>query len=303
MGSRTSRTAGRLAVLALLVAGPGAASGCGSPREGAGAGGDAAASAHRARQVAAAWDGSTAAAAWRVGHHPMGDVVQLPRGGLRGKADRQAYRDRHFVLRGRLPTARPGDGKVAWAGEEVLTRPLQGADVAYRALAGDRTGGGGPHLTVTGAKLGGMTLATSRGPAVVPAWLFTLDGYDTPLKRAAAVPSKLPRPPIGEARDVPGLPLQNLVRIAADGRSVTVVALHGVCDEGPVVEVLETRGSVVLSTSVGQRKHEGLCTDQAKERQVTVRLDRALGDRVLLDAHTGRPVPYQPQNGPSPSWS
>lgn len=301
MRMRAACTAGRFAVLFLLVAGLGATSGCGSQKEGPEVGGDVEASTLRARQVAAAWDGSTSAAAWRAGYHPMGDVVQLPRGGLRNQADKQAYQDRNFVLRGKLPTVWPKDGRVAWAGEEALTRPLLGADASYKALTGDRAGGR-PHLTVTGAKLGDMTLATSRGPAVVPAWLFTLDGYDTPLKQAAVVPSKLPQPPIGEAHNVPGLPLQHLVRIAADGRSVTVVALYGVCDDGSAVEVLETPGGVVLSASVKQ-KQKGVCTKQGKQQQVVVKLDRALDDRVLLDAHTGKPVPYKPQNGPSPSWS
>jgi hypothetical protein len=69
------------------------------------------------------------------------------------------------------------------------------------------------------------------------------------------------------------------------------------------VDVLETRGSVVLASSVKPRKHEGLCSKQAEMRSVTVALDRPLGDRVLLDAITGRPVPYRPPLGPSPSWS
>ncbi|NGO71549.1 hypothetical protein G5C65_25005 [Streptomyces sp. SB3404] len=288
--------------MVLFVVGLGASSGCGSQDEGMEAGGDMTKIAHRSQQVAAAWDGSDAAAAWRAGYHPMGDVVQVPRGGLRSQADEQAYEDRSFVLRSKLPATRPKDGRVAWAGGETLTRPLEGADESYKALAGDHAGGR-PHLTVTGAKLGEMTLATSRGPAVVPAWQFALDGYDSPLKRAAVKPSKLPQPPIGRARDVPGFPLHHLTRIAADGRSVTVVALHGACDDGPVVDVLETRGSVVLSASVKHRKHEGYCTKQGKLQQVTVRLDRPLGDRVLLDVINGRPVPYKPDHGPSPSWS
>lgn len=302
MRIRASRAAGRLATVFLLCVGLGAASGCGSGQEGTEVGDDAERAAHRARQVATAWDGSTAAATWRVGYYPMGDVVQLPRGGLRSRADRQAYQDHGFVLRGGLPTTRPKDGRAVWAGKEPLTRPSQGADESFKALSYGRAGVG-PHLTVTGAKPGAMTLATSRGPAVVPAWLFTVAGYDTPLKRAAVVPSKLPRPPIGEAHNVPGLPLQHLTRIAADGRSVTVVALRGACDEGAAVEVLETPGSVVLSASVKPRKFEELCTKQGKLQQVTVKLDRALGDRVLLDAQTGRPVPYRPAHGPSPSWS
>ncbi|MFR9789739.1 hypothetical protein ACL07V_13870 [Streptomyces sp. MB22_4] len=145
-------------------------------------------------------------------------------------------------------------------------------------------------------------MATSRGPAVVPAWLFSLEGYPDPLARAAVTASPLPRPPIGWSRGIPGLPLDRLVRIAADGRSVTVIALGGACDAGPVVTVLETAGSVVLSGTVENQEH-GDCTKQARLRQVTVRLARPVGDRVVLDAHTGRPIPYKPAYGRSPSWS
>lgn len=65
---------------------------------------------------------------------------------------------------------------------ESLTRPLTGVDESYNSLAGGRKGGK-PTLAVTGAKLGEMRVDTSRGPAVVPAWLFTLDGYDSPSSR------------------------------------------------------------------------------------------------------------------------
>jgi hypothetical protein len=149
-------------------------------------------------------------------------------------------------------------------------------------------------LTVTGAKLGEMTLATSRGPATVPAWLFTLDGYDTPLKQAAVDPLKPPTPPVepvAEGSSDTLQPLPQLVGTASDGKSVTVVADHGACDDGPAVEVLETEGSVVLSASVVGTK-EGPCTDQMLREMVTVKLDRPLGDRMLLDAFTGRPVPH-----------
>ncbi|MEV5611204.1 hypothetical protein [Streptomyces sp. NPDC052225] len=235
----------------------------------------------------------------------MGDVIQPPRGGLRGERDQQAYADGKFALKGALPAARPKSGRVTWAGGGTLTRPLRSADASYRALARDRGGADGSYgLTVTGAELGQMKIATSRGPAMVPGWLFTLDGYDTPLKQSAAVASALPRPPIRRAVDVPGLPLDRLTRISADGRSVTVVALHGVCDDGPLVDVRETSGSVVLTASVeDDAKDRGLCTAQGKLEQVTVELARPVGDRVLLDGITGRPVPFKPRYGPSPSWS
>ncbi|MFF8731734.1 hypothetical protein ACF073_35415 [Streptomyces sp. NPDC015171] len=297
---RASRSLSLLAAAALSAAGLGAVSGCGSQK---GAGSDTETLAHRARKVASAWDGSTAAAAWRAGYHPMGEVVQLPRGGLRSQADKRAYQDHNFVLRGTLPDTRPKDGRVTWAGGGSLTRPLVGAIESYKTLAHGRTGGK-PHLIVTGTKLGQMSVATSRGPAAVPAWLFTLDGYASALKQAAVIPSPLPRPPIERAHGVPGYPLDQLVDIAADGRSVTVVALHGACDDGPSVAVLETRGSVVLSGSVNHGKNDsGNCTKRARLRRVTVKLARPLGDRVLLDAHTGRPIPYKPSHGPSPSWT
>ncbi|MCX4821474.1 hypothetical protein OG883_16530 [Streptomyces sp. NBC_01142] len=297
MRLRTSRAAFLLTLLALSA---GAISGCGSEKEA----GTEDMAVNRARQVAAAWDGSPAADAWRAGYYPMEEAVQLPRGGLRSQADKRAYQAQNFVLRGKLPTTRPKGGLVAWASGKTLSRPLMGAQTAYMTLARARVDGI-PHLTVTGAKLGEMSLATSRGPATVPAWFFTLQGYTAPLKRAAASPSKLPRPPIQPARDFPAgqlAPLDRLVQIDGDRRSVTVNAIHGACDDGPAVDVLETRGSVVLSASVKNPK-TGDCTTQAKGKHVTVKLDRPVHDRVLLDAYTGRPVPYGQPNEPSPSWS
>ncbi|MEV6595168.1 hypothetical protein [Streptomyces acidicola] len=284
--------------VALSAIGLAAVSGCGSQRAAVGSDSGTDVLTNRARQVAAAWDGSAAAAAWRAGYYPMGEAVQLPRGGLLSQADKQAYENQNFVLRGELPSTGPKDGQVTWAGDESVTRPLVGADESYKALAGARIDGE-PHLTVTGAKLGEMTVATSRGPATVPAWLFTLDGYATPLKQAAAVPSKLPPAPIKAARDIPGYPLNRLVRIAADGRSVVVIALHRVCDDGPKVDVMETRGSVVLSSAVKDHRNGGTCTKQARMQQMTVKLARPVDDRVLLDARTGQPVPYKGLRGTS----
>lgn len=307
MRGGAARVVGLLVAAVLAATGLGAAAGCGGKGEADGGGrrdggGDAERLAQRARQVAAAWDGSAAAADWRRGYHPMGEVVRLPRGGLRGKADKEAYRERRFALRGALPASGPESGQVVWDGGGSLARPLARAPESYEALGGSRSGGE-PRLTVTGVELGGMSVATSRGPATVPAWLFRLEGYDSPLRQAAAIPSKLPRPPIRRTSAVPGLPLQQVLHIPAGGRSVSVIALHGACDDGSVVTALETGGSVVLAPSVKGRKSAGFCTRQAKSQRVTVELDRPLGDRVLLDALTGGPVPYRPAHGPSPSWS
>lgn len=197
MRIRASRSVSLLAGVTLSAVGLAAVSGCGSQK--AAVGGDTDVLADRARQVAAAWDGSAAAAAWRAGYYPMGEAIQLPRGGLRSQDDKQAYENQNFVLRGELPSTGPKDGQVTWAGGDSRTRPLMGADVSYKTLAGAHASGE-PHLTVTGAKLGEMTMATSRGPATVPAWLFTLDGYATPSNRQRPsrrnFPLRRSRPPV-----------------------------------------------------------------------------------------------------------
>ncbi|MEU6194878.1 hypothetical protein [Streptomyces sp. NPDC047061] len=257
----------------------------------------------RARQVADAWRGSAAATAWSKGYYPMADAVQAPESGWHSKADERASENRNFTLRGELPAATAAKGKVGWPSGDTLTRPLWGAEQAYQSFALDDSTGA--RLTVTGAKLGTTTIATSRGTATVPAWLFTLDGYDTPLKRVAVTPSKLPRSPIGSTAQgsAGGLwSIPKLAGTAADGRSVTVEAAHGACDDGPVVRALETDESVVLYASVTGAK-SGPCTAQMLMQDMKVELHEPLGDRVLLDAVTGRPVPYGQPGGPSPSWS
>lgn len=298
MRTTTSRTVQLLTALGLLAAG------CGTATQSVEGTDPAPETRTRAREVAEAWDGSPAAETWRKGYYPMADAVQPPEDAFHSAADKEAYLTDNFELRGDLPDSPQKNGKVSWRNGGSLTLPLMGAWEAYERA--DRTSGPAPYLTVTGAKLGETTLATSRGPATVPAWLFTIEGYDTPLKRVALDPSKLPEPPIGPARDTPSgdlWELNELVEVAEDGRSVTVHAFHGACDDGPAVDVLETDGSVVLSAYVVDTEDEGLpCTANLLIDKVTVELNRPLADRILLDAFTGRPVPHGNPTGPSPSW-
>lgn len=294
-----------LAALVVLAAGVATVS-CGDERpgeaSGARGGGQAPEAAVRARLVAEAWDGSRAAEQWRAGYYPTGEDVQLPEDAFHDEAGKEAYGTRNLELRGELPDLKETKGTVRWENGGSLTLPLMDARKAYADL--DR--GSGPEpLTVTRVRLGEMTMPTSRGPATVPAWLFTLDGYDTPLRRAALSPSQLPKPPTGPAGGRPTDDLGELLGLAGvaeDGRSVTVWAGHGACDDGPAVHALETEGTVVLSGSVVGGPDGEPCTAQLLAEDVTVKLDRPLGDRVLLDAFTGRPVPCGEGHGKSPKW-
>ncbi|MFF3483408.1 hypothetical protein ACFYXC_09005 [Streptomyces sp. NPDC002701] len=278
------------------------AAACGDESAGTGPAHDPERTGVRARQVSDAWEGSKAAQTWREGYFPLDDAVQLPEGAFRNEADKHAYETQNFELRAPLSADPPAKGKVRWRGGGSLTVPVSSARAAYEKLA--RGLNPGPSLVVTGARLGTMTLSTSRGPATVPAWHFTVAGYDTPLRRVAAGPSKLPPPPIKPvARTSDALhPLAGLTSVSADGRTVVLRAHHGSCDEGPAVDVLETGDNVVFSAWIRGRS-DGPCTDDLRSREVTVELDRPAGDRLLLDAFTGRPVPYDsPTGSPAPSW-
>ncbi|MCI3278272.1 hypothetical protein [Streptomyces cylindrosporus] len=288
MRTHTARVGKLLIPLALLTTG--LAVGCGGEQAGS-HGVDADSTRHaRARAVADAWAGSAAAQMWAKGYYPMGEVIELPEGAFHTGADKEAYATQNFVLDGTLPTSGQRKGEAKWKDGGSLRLPMMSAREAYDSVA--RGGNDGPHLTVTGAKLGTTTLLTSRGPATVPAWLFALKGYDTPLKRVALSPMKAPKAPIVPAAESPSdelWPLERLVGVSGGGRSVTVLAGHGACDDGPVVDVLETDATVVLSAWITGTK-DGSCTSQLLFEEVTVKLGRALDDRILLDAFTGRPV-------------
>ncbi|MEU6255757.1 hypothetical protein [Streptomyces sp. NPDC047043] len=293
MRRHTAQVVKLLAALALCTAGSGLAVGCGSEQADRRSDDSVRTSQARAREVADAWHGSEAARVWATGYHPMGEVIELPEGAFHTDADKRAYTTQNFVLRGTLPTSPEKTGRVKWESGGSLALPLMTAREAYDTMA--RGGNDGPHLTVTDAKLGETTLDTSRGPATVPAWLFTLEGYDTPLKRVALSPSRLPKAPIEPAAEVPSdelWPVERLVEVTDGGRSVTVIASHGACDDGPAVDVLETDDSVVLSVSIVGTK-DGSCTSQLLGEKRAVKLDRPLGDRILLDAFTGRPLPVK----------
>jgi hypothetical protein len=278
-----------LVTLGLIAA---AALGCGdraTPAGGKGDGGD------RARKVAAAWEGSEAARAWQQGYYPLGAAVQLPDGAFHTDADKRAYITQNFELRAPLPETPKKKGKIRWRDGGSLALPLTSARAAYDQVA--RGKNPGPALTVSGVRLGDMTMLTSRGAAKVPAWLFTVKGYGTPLKRVAVTPAKLPRPPVGPVRQQTAElgPLAGLDTITEDGRTLTLRAEHGACDDGPAVHMLQRKGSVVFSASV-RGVDDGLCTSELRTEKVTLRLDRPVGDRILLDAFTGKPVPYDQQN-------
>ncbi|MET9890322.1 hypothetical protein ABZZ47_08890 [Streptomyces sp. NPDC006465] len=289
---RSIRLRRPLVTLALLSIGAVGATACGTETP-AQVGSDNRERAERARRVSEAWDGSEAAKAWQEGYFPLDDPIRLPEDAFHNNADKLAYQNRNVELRGKLPDSSAKKGKIRWRAGGALTVSIDSAQTSYEGLAQGKATRAA--LVITGARLGERTLLTSRGPATVPAWHFTLKGYDTPLVRVAvAGPAKPPKSPIKSLKLPSDVlwPLGGLVSVSKDGRRVTVRAQHGACDDGPVVDVRETAGSVVLSGWIRGRS-DGPCTKDLLAKEVTVKLDRPVGERLLLDAYTGGPVPYK----------
>jgi hypothetical protein len=283
-----SRSWRGLGAAALALAALGLVGGCGREQAAETAeqipAGDADTGTPRMHEVAEAWRGSEAEGEWREGYFPIDGPAQLPEGGFREGADQRAYNRGGYTLDVELPDT-PGDGEIVWQDGTSLPITVESAQDTLGVVDTGASVGPGPTLSVTGAEAGEMRLRTSRGVAEVPAWHFTIDGYDTPLTVAAVpVPDPL-RAPVDSDDDVEKL--LGLVSVAEDGRSVTVSAGHGACDDGPAVEVLETEDSIVLAGSI-VNPSDGPCTAQLLADPVTVELDSPVGERAMLDAYNGK---------------
>ncbi|ONK13561.1 hypothetical protein [Streptomyces sp. MP131-18] len=258
--------------------------------------------------VADAWEASDAAGRWAAEFHPLAPLVELPEGGLRDESDTRAFENGSFKALTSLPDE-SADGSIRWengengeAGENGPVPLRSAADVFGEMDSGIDDHSPDFHaLRVTDVEPGEMRLRTSRGPAEVPAWLFTLDGYDTPLRHAAVAVPEPPAAPVGPvAADGEHRPvgLEALGPVSEDGRQVTVTLLMGSCDD-LAVDVLETDESVVLAASVVGGPPPGTrCTEEERTVRKTVDLERPLAERAPLDAHTGEAL--QPERAPAP---
>ncbi|WP_445269054.1 hypothetical protein [Streptomyces sp. DSM 41634] len=260
----------------------------------------------RMKQVAAAWEGSAALKQWHEGFHPLDREEWKPPEGFHSEEDKEAYAARSFVLRTELPATPPPATAIRWpdrngdADGATLTLPLHNAAQAYGGL--DRVPDGEPALAVTDVRFGETAVRTSRGPARVPAWLFTIEGYETPLVRIAVSPQELPEVPVEPLAtfDEGTAPLLTYTA-APDATELTVQAGSGSCDGGVAVDVLEGADTVVLAGRIVAAAEPGTSCDAAlRTEMVPVTLARPLGARLVIDAATGAPLlEPRPQAAPA----
>lgn len=250
----------------------------------------------RARQVTAQWDRSHAARAWRAGLVLMdaSDLTPVPAKGFSTGRAKLAFMSGHFRLAGVLP-AGPLPGMVRWANGTTLRLPLLSARAAFAELAAERpcaVPNACGQLTVTGAEPGVVTVRTSRGPASVPAWRFTVAGLgwkvsEVAVARSAFVvlPGYGPIPPAG--RDTQGV--SELTAVSGNGRALRLIFIGGACTAAWGAYKYES-GSTVVVGSWERSSANGPCPAVGIGRTARVTLARPLGTRVVLDVASGLPL-------------
>lgn len=298
MAARRTTMTRRLSVLVafgLLLAGCGSAN-----RPAADPAGDIAFQ-DRAAEVAAAWQERGIAAAWTQGFVPLQDLVVEPDWSPDGVL-KASFGNGWIHTSSPLPDL-GGRGVIRFADGTTLSVALVGAKAAYDQLpqrAGDCPTDGQPPrchwLTITQAQLSTASIETSRGPAEVPAWSFTVDGLPRPLLVVAVAPSSTTTLPLeGSGLDHPdGIVSAMQLEPSRGSHSVAFDIGTGACDKGAQGLVSEFPELIVVGGTVAPPEAGAPCDDQLVLQRVEVRTTGPVGTRPIVDALTGRPVLARP---------
>ncbi|MEU8432901.1 hypothetical protein AB0F18_08280 [Streptomyces sp. NPDC029216] len=146
--------------------------------------------------------------------------------------------------------------------------------------------------SVKGAVLGLTAGTVDGGRGLVPAWLFEVAGADGKPGRTVVQPAAAkedggtPAPVPPQGRTVPGF------SYAQADRTLTVNFWGGVCSTY-ALEAREEAGSVLVKITETPNKPGQNYIMIAKDMSVTAQLQQPLGDRKVVDATTGKPLPRQ----------
>jgi len=252
----------------------------------------------RAQQVAAQWNVSPAARAWRTGLVLLGpdELTSMPRdAGFGNQHQKNDFAAGRFRLAGTLP-GQALHGRIRWADGSTKAVPLLGAQAAFHQLAANRACAVPPcgQLTITSARPATVSVETSKGPAVLPAWRFTMAELGWPVTEAAVgagnfvtLPDPFPLPVAG--RDVPGV--SGLQAVSPNGRTLTLQITTGACDTAWGAHLYQVGTAVVVGSWTSASGDSGqACPAMALMRYAQVTLAHPLGSRVVLDVASGEPV-------------
>jgi len=198
-----------------------------------------------------------------------------------------------------LPDARPPDGEVRWQDGTSQTVRLHSAPEALGAI---RVESAQPcpdcvPLRVSSARLTSATAETTRGPADVPVWEFTIAGPAVLVTRVALAQQVTLSPPPWDSYDPPvGLRIDSATA-SADGRILSVAFVGSPypsdqhCGADYSGEAVESTTAVVVIVNVRPHFDIGACAAVGARRTAEVTLASPLGDRAVLEVQQGMPVP------------
>ena len=257
----------------------------------------------RGREVADAWR-SMPSKYRRNGFVPLQDLTMPPVG-----IPELLYDDvliGAYRLHTELPQLPAATGQVRFSDAEPMAVPLVAAGQAFSEIntvcaeerpvmepgQPDRTGNV-CGLPVTAAQLGEVPMQTARGPAIVPAWLFTVPGLPGPVARVAVSTEAITR--LGPRVPPASSDLRTVLQPPLIVDHVYGATVHfwfdGACHEVVGAVAHETADVVVLGVQVERPRRGGACLTVVWPRQVNVTLDAPVGRRVLLGSN-GVLAPY-----------
>jgi hypothetical protein len=256
----------------------------------------------QATAVEEAWRDRGITTAWTTGFIPLQDQLADPN--WPNPDLKMSYGN------GWIRTASPlsdvtGRGVIRFADGTSLPAPLVGAKTAYSQLprrSGACPTAGQPPtcqwLTITGARLSSVKIDTSRGPADVPAWHYTVAGLRQPLVRVAVAESAttaLPRVELPGDRPPDGVVAAiQLVPVSAGSSSIAFDIGIGGCDGDARGLVSESAELIVIGGSVTPPGGGAPCTAILVSHRVEVRTKQPVGTRPIVDALSGRAMFTRP---------
>ncbi|SPL93059.1 unnamed protein product [[Actinomadura] parvosata subsp. kistnae] len=250
---------------------------------------------HRAFEDEAAlavwtWRTSGAAERWRDGFVPLGELSVIP-----PKVLDKIRHDEEFgwKVAGPLP-ATPAEGQVRWDDGTTRRVPL----ISARQALLEQSPWGGTDADfpedesyhMTRATFTTMRLKTLRGMATVPAWRLRFADLPGTIDQVAIDWDALGRLEDLIGDRIGGEEVHDYQPL--DARTLLVRYSYGVCGREPLdvrVRVAEHADVVVLGIDVPDQG-SGMCAGVGMSGEGVVRLDRPLGDRVVLNAVSRLPV-------------
>ncbi len=275
-------------------------SGCGLVGQGPGA--DAAREHRQAQEALARWAEAVAAA---DGQHPFVPVGEMT--GQVGDWENAVGQNKAALYAGMLEAAitfsteTPPDGEVRWGNGTSHTVRTISAQQALEELRAARVQACPEcvSLQITAARLSTAQIQTSRGPALAPAWEFTIQGTAVRVTRVAISASDTitVTPPPWDPQDPPvGLWIQSATGTVG-GRELTVEFIGAPrsgaepCGADYSAEAVESSTAVVVMVISHPNPFSGPCTAEGARRTARVELAEALGERTVLEVTQGLPVP------------